>query len=83
MTRRVANKQKKQDPQSIIKNKTPFSLWVFDCDVQGALLFLIVIIIMIHDFLPFYIVVSKCEEWKEEAFLWSSPGDTNIAAPLQ
>jgi len=25
---------------------------------------------MIHDFLSFYIVVSKCEEWKEEAFLW-------------
>ena len=23
---------------------------------------------MIHDFLSFYIVVSKCEEWKEEAF---------------
>jgi len=22
---------------------------------------------MIHDFLSFYIVVSKCEEWKEEA----------------
>jgi len=24
---------------------------------------------MIHDFLSFYIVVSNCEEWKEEAFL--------------
>jgi len=23
---------------------------------------------MIHDFLSFYIVVSECEEWKEEAF---------------
>jgi len=23
---------------------------------------------MMHDFLSFYIVVSKCEEWKEEAF---------------
>jgi len=30
---------------------------------------------MIHDFLSFYIVVSKCEEWKEEALWWSAPGD--------
>jgi len=30
---------------------------------------------MIHDFLSFYIVVSKCEEWEEEAFLWSALGD--------
>jgi len=37
MTRRVANKQRKQDPQSRFKNKTPFSLRVFDCDVEGAL----------------------------------------------
>ena len=38
---------------------------------------------MIHDFLSFYIVVSKCEKWKEEAFLWSAPGDINIDMPLQ
>jgi len=38
---------------------------------------------MIHDFLSFYIVVSKCKEWKEEAFLWSAQGDINIATPLQ
>jgi len=38
---------------------------------------------MIHDFLSFYIVVSKSEEWKVEAFLWSAPGDINIATPLQ
>jgi len=38
---------------------------------------------MIHDFLSFYIVVSKCEEWKKEAFLWCAPGDINIATPLQ
>ena len=31
---------------------------------------------MTHDFLCFYIVVSKCEEWKEETFLWSAPGDS-------
>jgi len=31
---------------------------------------------MIHDLRSFYIVVSKCEEWKEEAFLWSASGDT-------
>jgi len=31
---------------------------------------------MIHDFLSFYIVVNKSEEWKEEAFLWSAPGDS-------
>jgi len=28
---------------------------------------------MIHDFFSFYIVFSKCEEWKVEAFLWSAP----------
>ena len=83
MTRRVPNKQIKQDPFSRIKNKTPFSFWVFDCDVHDALLFLIVIISMIHDFLSFYIVVSKCEEWKEEALLSSTPGDITIATPLQ
>jgi len=38
---------------------------------------------MIHDFLSFYIVVSKCEECKEEAFLWSDLGDIDIATPLQ
>jgi len=83
MTKRVANKQRKQDPYSRIKNKTSFSFWVFDCDVQDALLFLIVIISMIHEFLSFYIVVTKYEEWKEEALLWSAPGDINIATPLQ
>jgi len=31
---------------------------------------------MIHDFLSFYIAVSKCEEWKEEAFLWSALGNS-------
>jgi len=38
---------------------------------------------MTHDFLSFYIVVSKSEEWKVEAFLCSAPGDINIATPLQ
>jgi len=28
---------------------------------------------MIDDFLSIYIVVSKCEEWKEGALLWSAP----------
>jgi len=36
-----------------------------------------------HDFFLFYIVVSKCEEWKVEALLLSVPGDINIATPLQ
>jgi len=31
---------------------------------------------MKHDFLSFYIVVSKCEEWKEEAFWRSALGDS-------
>jgi len=31
---------------------------------------------MIYDFLSFYIVVSKCEEWKEEVFLWLAMGDS-------
>ena len=56
---------------------------MFDFDVEDALLFLIVIISMIHDFLSFYIAVSKCEEWKEEVFLWSAPGDNSIAMPVQ
>jgi len=47
-----------------------------DCDVQDALLFLIFVISMIQDFLSFYIVVSKCEEWKVEAFLWSVTDDS-------
>jgi len=34
---------------------------------------------MIHDFLSFYIVARKCDEWKEEAFLWSAPGDFYIS----
>jgi len=38
---------------------------------------------MIHDFLSFYIVVSKCEKWKKEAFLWLAPGEINIATTLQ
>jgi len=40
---------------------------------------------MIHDFLSFYIVVTKCEEWKEEAFVWSgrTPATVSIATPLQ
>jgi len=38
---------------------------------------------MIHDFLSFHIFLSKCEEWKEEAFLCSAPGDIYIAMPLQ
>jgi len=50
----------------------------FDCDFQDALLFLVVILSMIHDFLSFHIVARKCEEWKEEAFLWSAPGDTSL-----
>jgi len=35
---------------------------------------------MIHDFFSFYVVVSKCEEWKEKAFLWSASGDINAEA---
>jgi len=83
MMRRAANKHSKQDPSSRIKNKTLFSLWVFDCNVEDSLLFLIVIISIIHDFLSFHIVVSKCEEWKEEAFLWSARVTVSIATPLQ
>jgi len=49
-------------------------LLVFDCDVQDTLLLLVVRISMIRDFLSCYIVVSKCE-WKEEVFVWSTPGD--------
>jgi len=38
---------------------------------------------MIHDFISFDTIVSKCEKWKKEAFLWSAPGDMNISTPLQ
>jgi len=38
---------------------------------------------MMHDFLSFYIVVSKGEKWKEEAFVWSARGTVSIAMPLQ
>jgi len=34
-------KQKKQESQSTIKSKTHFSLLVFDCDFEDALLILI------------------------------------------
>jgi len=44
---------------------------------------LLLLIDTIHGFLSFSIVVSKREEWKEEAFFWSAPGDINIATPLQ
>jgi len=27
-------------------------------------------------FSNFILLKSKCEEWKEEAFLWSAPGDS-------
>ena len=55
MMRRVTNKRRKQDPESRIKNKTLF-MWVFDCDVQDTLLFLIVIISMIHDLRSFMLL---------------------------
>jgi len=35
------NNQKKQDSKSTMKNKTYLKLWVFDCDLQDALLILI------------------------------------------
>jgi len=38
---------------------------------------------MIHDFLSFYIVVSKCEEWKKKTLVWLAPVDINVATPLQ
>ena len=62
-----------QLPGLPVPDKTPFSLIVM---FKMLLLFLIVIISMMHDFLSFYIVVSKCEEWKENAFLRSAPGDS-------
>jgi len=58
-------------------------LEVFYCDVQNALLFLIVVITTIHDFLSFRIVVSKCEEWKEEAFFGRPWATVIIATPLR
>jgi len=41
ITRKVATSTKKEDSQSTMKSMTHFSLWVFDCDLQNALLMLI------------------------------------------
>jgi len=38
---------------------------------------------MKHDLLLFYIVVSKCEEWKEKAFYGRLRATVSIATPLQ
>jgi len=37
---------------------------------------------VIDGFLSFCIVVSKCVEWKEEAFLWLARATVIIATPL-
>jgi len=44
MMRKVANMRKEQGPQSRMKNKTHFSLQVFDSDVQDAILYLLSVI---------------------------------------
>jgi len=59
------------------------SLLVFDCGVQDTLLFIIVIISMIHDFLSFYIVVSKTRSGKWKHFYGRPRATVNIATPLQ
>jgi len=46
-------------------------------------MFLILIMSMIRDFLSFYTVVSKCEDWKEEHFNGLSRATVSIATPLQ
>jgi len=38
---------------------------------------------MMHDFLSFYIVVSKCEEWKEKLLYGWPRATVSIALPLQ
>ena len=52
-----------------MENKTHFSLWVFDCDVQDALLFLVSLISMKHDLPSFQILVNKIESSKGQHFL--------------
>jgi len=64
-------------------NSSPLAIPIISIFRRRFYYFLIVIISMIHDFLSFYIVVSKCEDWKEKAFLWSVPGDIHIPTPLQ
>ena len=83
MTRRVANKQRKQDPQSSIENKIIFSIWVIDCDVQDALLFLI--FTNKHD-TWFSLIFYCCKQaWGVEkgSIVMVALGDINIATPLQ
>jgi len=63
------------------QNKTLFRpIWLW---YSRYLSFLIVIINMIHAFISFYIVVSKCEEWKEEAFYGRPRAKVSIVTPLQ
>jgi len=63
------DKQKKQDSYSTMQNKTHFSLLVFDCDFEDALLILIALNKHKHDLLSFKIFVSKFEGLKGRHFM--------------
>jgi len=59
-----------------MKNKTYFSLWVFDCDYQDA--WLILISLNKHETWTSFILESCNQIWGVEraALLWSTPGGT-------
>ena len=70
------DEQKKQDSYSTIKNKTHFSLWVFDCDFQDASLILIPL--NVRETWSSFILKFCKQIWGVEraALLWSAPGGT-------
>ena len=79
--RKMASKQKNQGPQSRMKNKTHFTLWVIDADVQNCLIVLMSLLITKHD-LSFQIVVSKFEGWKWRDFYGRPQATFSLATPL-
>jgi len=77
---KVSDKQKKQDLKERMKNKTYFSVWVFDSDVQNALLFLI------FNKHRIWLFLSKCcrQIWgvsKGGTFV-VGPGRHSLATPM-
>jgi len=56
-------------------DKTHFSLWVFDCDLQDALL----ILMSLNKHETWSFILNSCKQiWEVEraALLWSAPGGT-------
>ena len=78
MMRKVATSRKR-----MVKNKTHFSFWVFDCGLQDALLILISLTGRNHDLLSLCILVSKFEGWRGRHFYGRPRVALGLATPLQ